>query len=66
MCEFTSSRPGKQPEEVLLRDYFAGQALAGLMANSVNISNEIKNNDIRNDIANYAYSLADAMMKARE
>lgn len=39
-----------------LRDYFAAQAIAGLAANMVPITN----------LARYAYELADAMLKERE
>lgn len=43
-----------------LRDYFAGQALAGMAANrSIDLSRT-------GQVALSAYSLADAMLKARE
>lgn len=49
----------KQNSGMDLRDYFAAQALQGLL-------NEA-NSDFADDaIAELAYSLADAMMKARE
>jgi len=44
-----------------LRDYFAAKAMQGFMAN--------KSNPMRfqpEDDANWAYSIADAMLKARE
>jgi hypothetical protein len=56
---------GEQPQKINpvfgmdLRDYFAGQVIIGLL-------NEA-NSDFTDDaIAELAYSLADAMMKARE
>ncbi len=46
-------------EGMSLRDYFAGQALAGMLA--------VENSDAHNDatLARYAYCLADAMLEAR-
>ena len=41
-----------------LRDWFAGQALAGILAESASGSEE--------GIASVAYAMADAMLKARE
>lgn len=43
-----------------LRDWFAGQALAGLIA-----SNDAGAGDRIEEIPSYAYSIADAMLKAR-
>lgn len=44
-----------------LRDYFAGQAMAGLFANS----DAFEHNDDAT-MAKYAYSVADAMIEARK
>lgn len=46
-----------------LRDYFAGQALAGLLAAP---HNKIEDLDGIRSIAEFAYDLADAMIDARE
>ena len=43
-----------------LRDYFAAHALAGMLADP----NRPKN-DTREDVAESAYAMADAMLKAR-
>ena len=69
-----SSAPGTPP----LRDYFAGQALAGLLASQTATSEDgasamwveasgkpTTNYGEPDDYANLAYQLADAMMKAR-
>jgi len=65
---------GVQPtgfsQGMTLRDYFAGQAIAGILANPdisasaarCNVSTE----EFREDIAAAAYAMADAMLKARE
>lgn len=50
---FESYTPG-----MTLRDWFAGQALAGMMTNPKQVSSAAS-------IAAYAYEVADAMMKAR-
>ena len=44
-----------------LRDYFAAKAMQGFMANKSNPMHFQPEND-----ANWAYSIADAMLKARE
>lgn len=44
-----------------LRDWFAGQALAGYFANS----HTPHKNAVDNDMAEYCYSAADAMIAAR-
>ena len=41
-----------------LRDYFAGQALQGAIA-------DVSQSNLPDDVAAYAYELADAMLKAR-
>jgi hypothetical protein len=43
-----------------LRDWFAGQALAGWLANPVGDGSDA------NELARYSYKMADAMLKARE
>jgi len=65
---------GVQPtgfsQGMTLRDYFAGQAIAGILANPdisasatrCNVSTE----EFREDTAAAAYAMADAMLKARE
>lgn len=46
------------PEVVTLRDYFAGKAMQGAMADPEVVMNSKR-------IAEWAYSMADAMMEAR-
>jgi len=46
---------------MLLRDYFAAKAMAALIA-----SNDDGAGDRIDDIPQYAYQIADAMLKARE
>jgi uncharacterized protein YodC (DUF2158 family) len=53
----------KDPAQALgmtLRDWFAGQALIGILADGVvgDVTDE--------DVANASYAMADAMLKARE
>lgn len=62
----TPSNPSVFPLEgcsngMTLRDWFAGQALAGLLADSKRPSE-----DTTNDVAASAYRLADAMLRERE
>lgn len=45
-----------------LRDYFAGQALTGLILNEV----EIDFDDAKGAVAKMSYRISDAMLKARE
>lgn len=47
-----------------LRDYFAAKAMQAVIINSDKKSTEIS--EIENWIGNYAYTVADAMMKARK
>lgn len=47
-------------EGMSLRDYFAGQALVGIIAS------EVENRTPSEIVAKRAYELADAMLKARE
>lgn len=47
-----------------LRDYFAGQALAGMMANERTNGGTIHSG--QQDMANVAYRVASAMLRARE
>jgi hypothetical protein len=57
-----------------LRDYFAGQALAGSLASQTPESHwsfaalpeETTNDNAKNGIARLCYDIADAMIKARE
>jgi hypothetical protein len=46
-----------------LRDYFASHAMQAIITNSDTFSNHIEEVDIW--VGNYAYTVADAMMKAR-
>lgn len=51
-----------------LRDYFAGQALAGLLANHA-ITEQYKDFDaalVTKTVASGSFDIADAMLKARE
>ena len=55
----TYAAPKAEPPSTMsLRDYFAGQALAGIVARGAW--------DPRSDAAESAYEYADAMLKARE
>ena len=47
-----------------LRDYFAGQALASLMA--LDMTSELVRTDLDVQMAQFCYRLADAMLKERE
>lgn len=48
-------------EQISLRDYFAGQTLAGIFANPNT------DNNLQNDVAAFvSYAIADAMIKERE
>lgn len=52
--------PGEQGRGMTLRDYFAGRAMQGMLC---------ENSGIRyptDELANFAYAVADAMMKERE
>jgi hypothetical protein len=48
-----------------LRDYFAGQALAGLLATSIDWSEKYGTEKIYSTIAKMSYSLADALLAER-
>ena len=48
---------GGYAKDMTLRDHFAGMAMQGLIAADVDYSNEL--------LVNYAYLLADAMLKER-
>ena len=62
-CETYGLRNGKETtiptNGMTLRDYFAGQALEGMLSNPESISN-------KTSVAIHAYGFADAMIKARE
>jgi len=62
MSENGGPAPSPKAEQLLvtLRDYFAGQALAGLLADGL----RDKRDD--DDIAEVAYGMADAMLNERE
>lgn len=46
-----------------MREYFAGQALVGLLANQ---AESVKDNDAIRAIAEFSYDIADAMIAARQ
>jgi len=50
-------KTGGYAKDMTLRDHFAGMAMQGLIAADVDYSNEL--------LVNYAYILADAMLKER-
>jgi hypothetical protein len=57
-------------EGMSLRDYFAGQALTGILANQHQVNNAFsgaKNLDVEPNeaLSLFAYSIADAMMRER-
>jgi hypothetical protein len=58
---FPYSRLGSDADGMTLRDYFAAKAMQGLLAQSEGgaFFSPVK------EAANYAYSMADAMLKAR-
>ena len=47
-----------------LRDYFAAKAMQGLMSRVDHVNGDCVTNASPDDVAGYAYGLADAMMKA--
>lgn len=65
------------PSDMTLRDWFAGQALAGILANSEGMRSVLPQFNpqasehpyapaYRNDIGATAYDIADAMIRARQ
>jgi hypothetical protein len=56
---YAATLPRNFPQGMSLRDWFAGQALAGLCANRDYVDESYPS------IAEYAYHHADAMLKAR-
>jgi hypothetical protein len=61
-ADFDLTDPG-----MTLRDYFAGQALAGLLAYYNSISREAtRNRSIEDVIAESSYKYADAILEARD
>jgi len=67
---FTHGNPHEEilDSELSLRDYFAGQALAGLTSNQYYIKAVVdgEGENAPNKMAEISYELADAMMKERE
>jgi len=53
----------KPQDGMSLRDYFAAQALTGMLANQ---GDSVKDNDAIRAIAGFSYDLADAMLEARK
>lgn len=49
-----------------LRDYFAGQALMGLLSGNDDYTNVPVGEGVHNHVAKNCYAFADAMLKARE
>lgn len=67
MGEYVDAEDAGVPCGLTIRDYFAGQALAGLLANCYRRPDgEYANSFHPNTIAHEAYVCADAMLKARE
>ena len=62
--------PGAGTTGMSLRDYFAGQIIAGMMANHQRLINIVTPNDSQraanSKIAVEAYAMADAMLAARK
>ena len=52
------SKHGGYANSMTMRDYFAAKAMQGMLAASENYAND--------ELANFAYLVADAMLKARE
>lgn len=62
-----SNSMGVMQHGMSLRDWFAGQALAGLMANSDCDHGAIRDSDeSRKTLAETMFALADAMLRARK
>ena len=51
--------PNNRSEGMTLKDYFAAKAMQGMMSDHTR-------DNIAREIADYAYEIADAMMKARD
>lgn len=58
--------PTAMAEGMSLRDYFAGQALAGWLASYPPETSHPVSRNKAADIAELSYEMADAMIKARE
>jgi len=67
-CELVTDTPAASPiSNITLRDWFAGQALAGMLASTEHDTCSEKNNDNeRLWLARDAYRQADAMIAQRE
>jgi hypothetical protein len=61
-CEWQGHRLPFSPG-MTLRDYFAGQALQGLLSNSAIVQLHVIRTD---EVAHYAYEFADAMLNRRD
>ena len=61
---FPTNTPFTNPEDrgMTLRDWFAGQVMAGIIANQCTAPFSV----IKSAVAERAYELADAMMEARK
>ena len=54
-----------RPQRISLRDYFAGQALTGMLANP-HLKEAVHGGLDHSDIAEEAYKFADSLLKARK
>ena len=58
--------PSREEVGMTLRDYFAGQALAGIMANNSLLVAANQDDNVKTIVAEMAYETADAMLAERE
>ena len=61
---FPNQNANQSMQGITLRDYFAAQAMTAVIINSDRKSTNVDAIDLW--VGNYAYIVADAMMKARE
>lgn len=61
----TTSHLGAYSHGMSLRDWFAGQALAGLVSSSEEATKDLFYNAGTNSVSVLSYELADAMLAAR-
>lgn len=61
---FPNQNANQSMQGITLRDYFAAQAMTAVIINSDRKSTNVDEVDLW--VGNYAYIVADAMMKARE
>jgi hypothetical protein len=58
--------PSNGERGMTLRDWFAGQALAGVIDAAARVQNTPKMEELATRISSISYLIADAMMKERE